>query len=270
MEKEEKKINWFIGHMKKTVDVISDKKKNIDFVLEIVDSRLPYSSSNSELLSIFNNKPIVQIALKSDLIDFKNQDKNLFYASVKNQKDKNKIINYIESKLENKKKSLIKKGLKNPIFIGMIVGLPNIGKSSLINFLYNKKILNVENRPGVTRKSENIKISDFLYLIDTPGVFFKDVKTYEMGLNLALINCVNRELVNKKDLIIHLFNKILNNNQGNIFESIFNVNHLNLTANEILNNILEKNKISSDKETNFYNLILKKIIDDQKIKIYLE
>ncbi|MDE5949587.1 MAG: hypothetical protein K2G54_01800, partial [Malacoplasma sp.] len=84
MEKEQKKINWFIGHMKKTVDVISEKKKNIDFILEIIDSRLPNSSSNSELISIFSNKPIIKIALKSDLIDEKNKDKNLFYASIKN------------------------------------------------------------------------------------------------------------------------------------------------------------------------------------------
>ncbi|MDE6082703.1 MAG: hypothetical protein K2F52_02370, partial [Malacoplasma sp.] len=130
MENQEKKINWFIGHMKKTVDVISEKKKNIDFVLEVIDSRLPYSSSNNELIGIFNNKPIVKIALKNDLIDEKNKDKNLFYASIKNQKDKKRIISYIDLNLENKKNLLLKKGLKNPVFIGIVVGLPNIGKSS--------------------------------------------------------------------------------------------------------------------------------------------
>ncbi|MDE7112217.1 MAG: hypothetical protein K2N92_01310 [Malacoplasma sp.] len=101
MENQEKKINWFIGHMKKTVDVISEKKKNIDFVLEVIDSRLPYSSSNNELIGIFNNKPIVKIALKNDLIDEKNKDKNLFYASIKNQKDKKRINSYIDLNLEN-------------------------------------------------------------------------------------------------------------------------------------------------------------------------
>ncbi|MDE5767736.1 MAG: ribosome biogenesis GTPase YlqF [Malacoplasma sp.] len=270
MEKEQKKINWFIGHMKKTVDVISEKKKNIDFVLEIVDSRLPNSSSNSELISIFSNKPIIKIALKSDLIDEKNKDKNLFYASIKNSKDKNRIVNYINSCLEPKKQSFLKKGLKNPIFVGMVVGLPNIGKSSLINFLFNKKVLNVENRPGVTRKSENIKISDSLYLIDTPGVFFKNVKTYEIGLNLALINCVNRNLVNKKDLVIHLFDKILKNNQSFIFKKYFDIGYLNLSADEILISILEKNKTSKNNEETFFDFILKKIIDDQEIKIYLD
>ncbi|MDE5841560.1 MAG: 50S ribosome-binding GTPase, partial [Malacoplasma sp.] len=230
--------------MKKTVDVISEKKKNIDFVLEVIDSRLPYSSSNNELIGIFNNKPIVKIALKNDLIDEKNKDKNLFYASIKNQKDKKRIISYIDLNLENKKNLLLKKGLKNPVFIGIVVGLPNIGKSSLINFLFNKKILNVENRPGVTRKSENIKISDSLYLIDTPGVFFKNVKTYEIGLNLALINCVNRNLVDKRDLVIHLFNKILKNNQNFIFKKYFDIDCLNLSANQILLKILQKNNVN--------------------------
>ncbi|MDE7112218.1 MAG: 50S ribosome-binding GTPase, partial [Malacoplasma sp.] len=118
----------------------------------------------------------------------------------------------------------------------------------MINFLFNKKILNVENRPGVTRKSENIKISDSLYLIDTPGVFFKNVKTYEIGLNLALINCVNRNLVDKRDLVIHLFNKILKNNQNFIFKKYFDIDCLNLSANQILLKILQKNNVNLENE----------------------
>ncbi|MDE6082293.1 MAG: 50S ribosome-binding GTPase [Malacoplasma sp.] len=136
--------------------------------------------------------------------------------------------------------------------------------------MFNKKILNVENRPGVTRKSENIKISDSLYLIDTPGVFFKNVKTYEIGLNLALINCVNRNLVDKRDLVIHLFNKILKNNQNFIFKKYFDIDCLNLSANQILLKILQKNNVNLENEIIFFDFILKKIIDDQEIKIYLE
>lgn len=266
------KINWFIGHMKRTVDVLSEKKKNVDFVIEVLDSRLPIGSSNNELISIFNNKPIIKIALKSDLInknDFKN---DLFYASIFNKNDRKRIINHIDFVLKSKKDSLIKKGLKSPTFIGMVVGLPNIGKSSLINFLSNRRRVNVENRPGVTRKSENIKITESLFLIDTPGVFIKNVDNYNLGLSLSLINCVNRNVVDKRELILFLINLIISKKRFDILNRNFNYDLKKNNSVEILEDLIRLFKINKDNYEidEFYIFILKKIIDNNNEKLCLE
>lgn len=270
----EKKVNWFIGHMKRTLDVLEDKKKNIDFVIEVVDARLPYGSSNFELLSIFNNKPIIKIALKSDLIKKDHYKNGFFYASIKTPKDKKKIINYIDLSLKEKKEKLIKKGLKNPTFVGMVVGLPNIGKSSLIKYLSNKKFVNVENRPGVTRKTENIKISDSLFLIDSPGVFLKNVTNYELGLSLALINCVKRDVVDKKDLILFLINQFIKNNNLDAINDILNTNVNDIKdPNEIFDKLIKSQKVDIDNNQRlnvFYDFILKKTVDDSKYPLFLD
>lgn len=270
----EKKVNWFIGHMKRTLDVLEDKKKNIDFVIEVVDARLPYGSSNFELLSIFNNKPIIKIALKSDLIKKDHYKNGFFYASIKTSKDKKKIINYIDLSLKEKKEKLIKKGLKNPTFVGMVVGLPNIGKSSLIKYLSNKKFVNVENRPGVTRKTENIKISDSLFLIDSPGVFLKNVTNYELGLSLALINCVKRDVVDKKDLILFLINQFIKNNNLDAINDILNTNVNDIKdPNEIFDKLIKSQKVDIDNNQRlnvFYDFILKKTVDDSKYPLFLD
>lgn len=260
--------------MKRTVDVLSDKKKNIDFVIEVLDSRLPIGSSNSELINIFNNKPIVKIALKSDLVNKSDFKQDLFYASIHNKTDKKRIINYIDSCLKQKKESLMKKGLRNPTFVGMVVGLPNIGKSSLINFLSNRKVVNVENRPGVTRKSENIKISDTLFLIDTPGVFIKNIEDYNLGLSLSLINCVNRNVIDKRELILYLINLIISKKRFDIFLRNFNYSYeKEKTLIEVLDdliNLLKIDKLSEDKLEEFYTFILKKIVDNNSEKLCLE
>lgn len=210
---DKKKISWFVGHMKKSTEILKTKTKDIDFIIEVVDARLPLTSSNDELIKIFYNKPIIKIALKKDLIQKKDFLTNFNYFSIKDHKDKHKIIDLIKKSLKIKIKNLNKKGILNPILIGMVVGIPNIGKSSLINFLANKKIVKVENRPGLTKKIENVKITNNIFLFDTPGIFIKNVENYYDGLSLALINSVNRDIVDKKDLANHLFEIIKKENK---------------------------------------------------------
>lgn len=272
MSEQKNKINWFIGHMKKTVDVLEVKKKNIDFIIEVVDARMPFGSSNQELLKIFNNKPIIKIAIKKDLINMKDKKDGFIYCSIKEHKEKNRILNLIESKLKNKLDSLKKKGMVNPILIGMVVGLPNVGKSSLINYLANRKLVNVANKPGVTRKVENIKVHNNIYLLDTPGVFMKNVEDYNEGLNLALINCVNRNVVDKKDLGEHLFSIMKNNNLFIEIEKKYNIKDIE-TFQEFINQLANKRNINLEINENENNLILtfiKDMFDEGKNKISLE
>ncbi|AJQ45632.1 ATP-binding protein [Ureaplasma diversum] len=204
MENNKLKINWFPGHMKKALEQINAQYKNIDFVIEVLDARCIKTSHNSELVTAFVNKPIIKIALKQDLSTIKSLD-DLLVGSTKNKAFKNEVIKALYNALDHKIKQYEKKGLVNPRLVGLVVGLPNVGKSSLINFLANKNQLKTENRPGVTKNQSLKQINQHFYLIDTPGVFFKDVSNYEDGYKLVLINCVRKEVVNLYDVIQYAY-----------------------------------------------------------------
>lgn len=201
------KINWFPGHMNKFVHEMETKLKDIDFVLQIIDARAIQSSTNFELMSLFKNKIIINVALKSDLADFKVLDNDDFiYASIYDKKSLDYIKQTIIIKCKSKIDQKLKKGYANPKLYGMVVGLPNIGKSSVINFLRQKKIVNVENRPGTTRAISWNKISNNIYILDSPGIFFKKIDSVITGYKLAIIDCVDRKNVPKKDVLEFAFN----------------------------------------------------------------
>ncbi|MEG0124229.1 MAG: ribosome biogenesis GTPase YlqF [Malacoplasma sp.] len=204
------KINWFPGHMNKSMRDMESKTKEIDFVIQLIDARAIDSSRNFELMAIFNNKIIITIALKSDLADFKATNNDDFiYASIHDKKSLANIQKTIATKCKAKIEQRLKKGFTNPKLYGMVVGLPNIGKSSMINFLRQKKIAIVQNRPGTTRSLSWNKISDNIYILDSPGIFFKNIDELEVGYKLAIIDCVDRKNVPKKDVLQFVFNYFL-------------------------------------------------------------
>lgn len=194
-------VNWYPGHMKKTINVINDKIKDIDFYIEIVDARAIHLSSNPELNQIFNNKLKIKVALKTDLADIDKKEEDIIYASIYDNKYRKIIFNEIEKKCKTKIESKLKKGYKNIKLIGMVVGLPNVGKSSIINFLANSNKLIKQDKPGVTRKTSFIKINDNIVLFDTPGIFLKKVNSFEEGAILTLIKSVNFEIVDKYEIL---------------------------------------------------------------------
>lgn len=208
-------INWYPGHMNKSINIIDSKINNVDFYIEVLDARCLKCSSNSELNKIFNQKPKVTIALKSDLADINNNNPNIIIGNIYDKKFKTKIISKIKEVCNNKINSLIKKGLVNIQLCGMIVGLPNIGKSSLINFLSSKNLVIAQNKPGVTKKVSQIKIDNQLILFDTPGIFFKKVDQFEIGAILTLIKSVNFNIVNKYEVLEFGYNYLIKhyNNQ---------------------------------------------------------
>lgn len=206
------KINWFPGHMKKATDEIKNKLNCIDLIIEVIDSRCIVSSSNSDLISIINNKPHLRIALKSDLslLDEK-YSKNLIVTNTKNKINRNKVIKIFYDIFDEKIKKYKSKGLVNPKFTIMIIGLPNVGKSSLINFLKAKNNLIVRNQPGVTKNQRIVSINENFDLIDTPGILFKNIDSYSMAYKLALINTIKKEVLPIDDVVEFGFNYLFNN-----------------------------------------------------------
>ena len=213
-----KKINWFPGHMKKATDEILKNLKNVDFFIQLVDARCPLTSSNIELLKEVSSKPVINLANKADLSDWKKIfDNNFLLISTKKRNDKNKIIQHLYQLFDQKIKIYQKKGLINPKFVGMIIGLPNIGKSSLINFLAPKKVLKVENRPGVTKTQCIRQINQHFYLIDTPGIFLKNIQNERDSFVLTLINCVKKEVLELESIVHFAYDFYLKNYRNELF-----------------------------------------------------
>lgn len=193
-------INWFPGHMAKANRKILETLKSVDLILEVVDARAIKTSSNNEFEKL--NKPILHVALKSDLSDVaKAPDSSTILCNTKNKSYRTVLLNKINEVLKPliaKKKA---KGIANPNFYLMVVGLPNVGKSSLINFLANKKIAITGNQPAVTKIQSVLKINSNLFLQDNPGIFFKKIDDFKKGYVLALLNTIKKDVLPLKDVL---------------------------------------------------------------------
>jgi ribosome biogenesis GTPase A len=176
--------------------------QNVDLIIEVVDARAINISSNPELTQGFS-KSKLKIALKSDLADLPSlhPNGNVIIGSVKDRKFKTQIINALDVLLAHKIEKLKSKGLVNPQFYVMVVGLPNVGKSSLINFLGSSNKLLVENRPGVTRSRQLVKINHMYYLYDTPGVLIKKIENEIDGYKLSLIGSIKKEILPISEIV---------------------------------------------------------------------
>ena len=181
--------------MKKTVDELSTIVKKADLILHVVDARCINLCSDNWIFKF--NKPILKICNKVDLCDQKTikLKENEFFLSCKNKNAKKKLINVINKFLMKRKNSLIKQGLKNPFFYLVVVGLPNVGKSCLINLLKGTEAANVKNQPATTQTKNIIKINNSLFLLDTPGILFNKIKDHLTLYKLALINAIKHDLL---------------------------------------------------------------------------
>lgn len=205
--------------MKKATDELISIAKNVDLIIEVIDARAIQSSSNQEITKIFQQKPILKIALKTDysIVNNSNNDEILF-ASLKEKKFKNLIIKKIYEILDKKIQKDKTRGLVVPKYTILVVGLPNIGKSSLINYLKNKNVLKVQNYPGVTKKQQLVSINENFDIIDTPGILFKKIDDINIGYKLVLINCIKKEVVTLDHVLRFGFNHFYKNH----FNSLLN------------------------------------------------
>ena len=211
-------INWYPGHMAKTKREIAEKINLIDIVLEVIDARIPFSSKNKDIDILSKNKPRILIMTKSDLCDLEETKKwvkyyeNLGYQVVlldllhdQNLKSVLEKIKEIASVCNEKRKS---KGLKPRRTRILILGIPNVGKSTLINRLVGKRATNVGNRPGVTKTLEWIRINQDLELLDTPGILWPKLEGKDIALNLAAMTAIKEEILNKEEVAIYILNTL--------------------------------------------------------------
>lgn len=264
-------INWYPGHMAKTKREIKEKLDLIDMVFEVVDSRIPYSSKNKDIDELVKGKPRVLIMTKKDLCDIEKTNKWVEYYENKgylvitvdliNNPNIQIIFDKISPIINEINNKRIKKGLKPRRARVLVVGVPNAGKSTLINRLVGKKSTNVGNRPGVTKNLEWIRINDKLELLDTPGILWPKLDDEEVAHNLASMTAIKEEVLDSEDIAIYIINKMLKDYKDNL------ITRYNITETEDIVAILDQigKKIGAFRggETDYDRVYLKVIKDLQ-------
>lgn len=212
-------INWYPGHMKKTKELMKRSLPLIDIIYEVLDARVPISSKNPDVDSIIGNKPRLIILNKSDLSnEIANEEWERFFLSKGiptifvnslNGSGLNQIVNKSNTLIKDKMNKLKDKGIKNRPVRAMILGVPNVGKSTLINNLSGRKGAKTGNKPGVTKGNQWIKIKGNLELLDTPGILWPKLDNEELALNLAFTGAIKDELLDIEDLAFKLLEKLI-------------------------------------------------------------
>ena len=212
-------INWYPGHMKKTRDLVRNNLKLVDVVVELLDSRIPFSSRNPDIDNLAGNKPRVVILNKCDLADRAKLDKWIKYYKDRGIKaipvdtlkgvGLNKLVDECRNAVKDKMDALKEKGRKErPIRI-MIVGIPNVGKSSIINKLTGRKSTVTGDRPGVTKGKQWVRLKGNLELLDTPGILWPKFEDQDVALNLAFCRAIKDEILDGETLALRLIGKLM-------------------------------------------------------------
>ena len=212
-------INWYPGHMKKTRDLVRENLKLVDVVVELLDARIPFSSKNPDIDNLAGNKPRVVILNKSDLADRAKLDRWIKYYKDKGVRaipvdtmkgiGLNKLIDECKNATKEKMDHLKEKGRKErPIRI-MIVGVPNVGKSSIINKLTGRKSAVTGDKPGVTKGKQWVRLKGNLELLDTPGILWPKFEDQKVALNLAFCRAIKDEILDVETLALRLIAKLM-------------------------------------------------------------
>lgn len=248
-------IEWYPGHVAKARREIKEHLKEVDLVIEIIDARCPLSSINFLNEEIKNKKRLI-IVNKIDLAD-KDTIKNLTKKKISEVVDNfdgeilfldsrnNNIKREVDKKIDILTKEIVekneKKGITKTLVKAMVVGMPNVGKSTFINSYVKKKVNKVENTPGVTKSLQWAKISDKVLLLDTPGVTVKKFENNDVGINLALVGSINDDILEKQDLAYEFLNKAYKK-YSNLFIKRYKLEKVNedSSAIEVMDEIAEK------------------------------
>lgn len=211
-------FQWYPGHMAKAKKVMQEDMKLIDVVIELVDARIPYSSKNPDIDALAKNKSRVILLNKSDMADqrynnawkayFEEQGYYVALVNSKNGTGVKQVQDIVNKACEAKIERDRRRGILNRPVRAMIVGIPNVGKSTFINSFVGKATTKTGNKPGVTKGKQWIRLNKFTELLDTPGILWPKFEDQSVGLRLALIGSINDVIIDTTNLSLELI-KIL-------------------------------------------------------------
>lgn len=244
-------IQWYPGHMAKAIKEMNEKSKIVDLIMILLDARIPQSSFNPLLNEIFQNKKILYILTKRDKADaietakwvtyYNDNGKKAIAVDARDLKNTKLIVKEAVNLLSEKRKKDLSRGIKPRPIKTMIVGIPNVGKSTLINALVAKKVTAVGDKPGITKVQQWIKINQDLELLDTPGVLWPKFENETIGYHLSISGSINDTILPIVDVAIY-FIDFLQHYYPTTLDKRYQIDCSNAHAHEILEKIAEKQK----------------------------
>lgn len=262
-------IQWFPGHMSKARRQVQENLKHVDFVTILVDARLPLSSQNPMLTKIVGDKPKLLILNKADLADsnrtkewrtyFKSQGIKTLAINSKEQSTVKLVTDAAKSLMADKIQRLCERGIQKETLRTMIIGIPNAGKSTLMNRLAGKKIAVVGNKPGVTKGQQWLKSNKDLEILDTPGILWPKFEDELVGLKLALTGAIKDQLLPMDEVTIFGLNYFKTYYPERLEERFKGI-ELEEEAPEIIMEMTRKLGFREDYDR-FYNLFVKEVRD---------
>lgn len=201
-------INWFPGHMAKARRQMEEQLKSVDIVIELRDARIPDASANPLIGELSKNKPVLVILNKADLSDpdqnrlWKDRFEHCLICESTGKSIDKEVVNKVKEILKDKLEKAKARGIRKKVLRAMVAGIPNVGKSTFINNIVKKKAAKAENRPGVTRSLQWIRINEDVELLDTPGVLWPRFENQDDARLLALLGSIKDDILDKEDLVL--------------------------------------------------------------------
>ena len=249
MNENKMNINWYPGHMAKTKKQIIEDLKLIDIVIEILDARVPLASQNPDIEEIIKDKNKIIVLNKSDLADnnitnrwidfYKNKGIKAIAVESNNSKGIKDVIEAIKLEYESIKEKYMQKGRIGKVIRVMVLGIPNVGKSTFINSIAKRNTAKVGNKPGVTKQKQWIKVTNEIELMDTPGMLWPKLENKDFAMHLAFVGTIGDNAIDKEEIAYYLLEYLIKNYPERIKER-FNIELEEKETMDVLEEIARK------------------------------
>lgn len=262
-------INWYPGHMKKTKDLLQENIKLVNIVIEVIDARIPIASKNPDFDQLFRDKKRLIVLNKYDLADpnmnkvWQDYYKSKGWSCVLYNSTNNKELRKLDIAIAEATKEIVerykKRGLLNKSIKAMIVGIPNVGKSTLINSLAKKKSAKTGNMPGVTKGKQWIHLAGNIDLLDTPGILWPKFEDEKGALNLAFTGAIKDEVLVLEEIVLKFVEKMIQLNKINTILEKYNIEQGEKPLDVLDNIAIKKGFFLNNKEIDYLrvaNLLL--------------